>query len=816
MTEPRIRMRDADALLQEAFRVARLNAFEWDVVTDRMLRAGEFDSVFNLTRAEVGETGAAYMLLAHEHDRERFRAAIDALTPEQPELEIEYRLALPGGAVRWVQDTARGAFDEGRNLIRLSGMTMDITPQKEAEARLILVRRVSELIGEFEDPAELLYEVSRTVGEHLHVRRCLFTEIDIEKDRGTVRRDYCLGVPSVAGVYKVSDYSESTRREMSAGHTVVNCDSKNDARTAEQYVGTYQPQGERSYIAVPMLRDGRWVAELWISDDVPRHWSEQDVALLQSVAERVWTAVEKLRVHEALRQSEARVRFVGERADVGYWYWDLLNNQMIWSPVCKRLFGLEPDVEITHRRFRDALHPDDRDLLEQTLRASLEGDGEYDLEYRTIWPDGTVRWVRAKGSASYEEGVPVRMAGITLDVTQRRMLDEQRDELLALERRLREEADEASVAKDHFLALLSHELRTPMTTILGWASFLASGMADQDAVQSGIQSIEQSSRAQARLIEDLLDVSRIVTGKLTLERKLFDLTEPVRDAVEVVLPSAREKTIEIITDFSSGPAFVHGDASRMEQVAWNLLTNSVKFTPPGGRVYVRVTQSEDGVRVCVRDTGAGMPADFLPHVFERFRQGEDGPSRSFGGLGLGLSIVRNVTELHGGSVEAVSDGLGRGAEFIVRLPRALAPTLTGANVSVDAREGVPSLTGVNVLLVDDDPAARKVLSTMLAGYGASVAQAASAHEALQSLGNAPAHVVVSDIGMPGQDGYELMRLIRNSESDYSRVPAIAVTAYADPHDRDRALDSGYQAHLAKPVEARALASAVLDVLRGSA
>ena len=556
-----------------------------------------------------------------------------------------------------------------------------------AEERLALVATVSELIGAFDDPADLLYEVSRVLGEHLRARRCLFTEIDLELDRGIVRRDYCRGVASVAGTYTISDYSEATLREMKAGRIVVNCDSMTDSRTAAEYAQTYEPQGERAYVALPLLREGRWVAELWISDDVPRQWSEQDVALLQSVAERVWTAVEKLRVHAALHESLAR------------------------------------------------------------------------------------------------------------------------------ERRLRAAADEASLAKDHFLALLSHELRTPMTTILGWASFLASGVTDLATVSKGIESIEQSSRIQARLIDDLLDVSRIVTGKLALETALVNVSEVVLRAMEGVQRAARASSIELVTDLGGGPVFVLGDATRIQQVISNLLSNAVKFTPKGGRVEVAVREVEGTVEIRVRDTGVGIDPEFLPHVFERFRQADDGPSRRFGGLGLGLSIVRTLAELHGGSVHASSDGLGRGAEFVVCLPRtAQAPDVTPLpettmHVPADA------LMGVHVLVVDDDGAARDVIATMLTGFGARVSQVASADDALRYLARMRPNVLVSDIGMPGQDGYSLIQELRKSASAAARVPAVAVTAYADPRDRERALGAGFQAHLTKPVEPRALAGTVLRVLR---
>jgi signal transduction histidine kinase/ActR/RegA family two-component response regulator len=556
-----------------------------------------------------------------------------------------------------------------------------------AEARLALILTISEWIGASEDAAELLYEVSRTVGEHLHVRRAFFTELDHEHDRGIVRRDYYHGVASVAGVYKISDYAEAARNEMQAGRIVVNCDSKSDPRTAADYEKTYEANGERAYIAVPLLRDGLWVAELWISDDVPRQWSAQDVALLQSIAEHAWTAVEKLRVNAALRESEA------------------------------------------------------------------------------------------------------------------------------LMRRLREEADEASRTKDHFLALLSHELRTPMTTILGWATFIRSGMADEAMERKAIESIEYASRAQARLIDELLDVSSIVVGKMKLDQHLLDLTDPVRAAIDVIQPAARAASIELKTDLGHGPAFVIGDGGRLQQVVWNLLSNAVKFTRTGGTISISLLPAPDAVEIQVRDNGIGIQPDFLPHVFEQFRQSDDGLTRHFGGLGLGLSIVRYFAELHGGSVSAASDGLDRGSLFSVRLPRALATAEPAAEREIEAPIDRRALTGVSVLLVDDDPSAREVIGRMLTAFGAQVTEAASAAEALERVAGACPDVLVSDIGMPGEDGYALIRRLRRSSSPREAgVPAVAVTAYADPRDRARALDAGYQAHLAKPVEPQTVAAAVLSVL----
>jgi len=800
---------DSANLLSTALRAGRMFAYDWDLSSDKVVRMGDLSGIPGLN---LEGSGADYLQLLSADDRARRQRILETLEAASPDFAHQHRLALPDGGIRWFEETGRGEFDAGGQLVRLRGIAIDVTQRREAEHRLELLSRVSELVVAFEEPGELLFNVSVAVGEHLHVRRCFFTEINTESDIGLVRHDYSRGVESVAGVYRISDYSETTRDEMSAGRTVVNSDSRSDPRTAAQYEKTYERNGERAYIAVPLLRDGRWVAEFWISDDVPRHWSEPEVALLQTVAERVWTAVEKLRVNAALRLSDARVQFVGESAEVGYWDWDIVSNELIWSPVCRRLFGVGANDEVSYARFLAAVHEDDRLAADQAVQSCLTGETcDYDVELRSVWPDGTVHWLHSKGRVTFQNDQPLRMAGITLDITTRKTVERQRDELLVLERRLRSEADEASVAKDHFLALLSHELRTPMTTILGWAAFLGSDLADPESVQKGIASIEQASRVQARLIDDLLDVSRIVTGKLTLEKSIVDSSRLVGNTIDMVQRAAQAKGVEIASDREHPPAFVLGDATRLQQVVWNLLSNAVKFTPRGGTVTVSIVASQESVEIHVRDSGVGIDPRFLPHVFERFRQADDGPSRNYGGLGLGLSIVRHIVELHGGTVRAASDGPGQGAEFTVQLP--LASDAAVVDMTRRAEPALDALSGVNVLVIDDDDGTRAMIGTMLTTFGARVTYAASAVEAMELTESMEPDVLVSDIAMPGEDGYEFIRRLRSASSRQAAIPAVAVTAYAEPRDRDRAIAAGFDAHLGKPVEPRTLVEAVLQTLR---
>jgi PAS domain S-box-containing protein len=432
------KLRLDDPLLHLALRAGGMTAFTWDSASGLIQRTGDLAGFLDLPAGERGAPLSA--ALAHMDAALAARAA--TLTPREPELVHEYRL-LVAGRVRWVRETVRATFDTGGSLMSAAGVAVNITEQRDAESRLQLIATVSERIGAAEDVGDLLFQVASAIGEHLHVRRALFTEIDLDHDRGVVRRDYCRGVESVAGVYRVTDYSELTRREMAAGRAVVNHDSRTDPRTAADYARTYEKSGERAYIAVPLLRDGRWVAELWVSDDVPRHWTEQEVALVTSLAERTWTAIEKLRVNAALRESEARMTFVGERAGIGYWYWDIRADALYWSPVCCELHGLPAQEKVSYARYLETVHPDDRDAVDHAVRSTLEkgGPADFENECRVLLPDGTVRWIHGKGSATFEDGVPVRMAGIAIDITARKTLERERELLLETERRLRVEAD---------------------------------------------------------------------------------------------------------------------------------------------------------------------------------------------------------------------------------------------------------------------------------------------------------------------------------------------------------------------------------------
>jgi signal transduction histidine kinase/ActR/RegA family two-component response regulator len=430
---------------------------------------------------------------------------------------------------------------------------------------------------------------------------------------------------------------------------------------------------------------------------------------------------------------------------------------------------------------------------------------------------------RAVGAGPGELGLLVATFNEMLDSLHQRdeaLQDTRRRLEATLEERtaLYREAEQANRVKDEFLATLSHELRTPMNAIVGWTSLLAAGNLDPETTARAIASIDRNAKAQVRLIEDILDVSRIVSGKLRLKIQPVDLPAIVEAAVDALRHAAEAKGVRLQVMLDQEAAPINGDADRLQQVCWNLLSNAIKFTPRGGRVYVELSRPNSHVELLVRDSGQGIKPEFLPHVFERFRQADSSSTRAHGGLGLGLAIVRHLVELHGGTVEARSDGEGHGASFVVQLPmgpvRAAAPARTGAAARLAGAPVPDELTGVRVLVVEDDAESRELLESMLTRLGAEVEVAASAAEGMAALERRPPHVLLSDIEMPGEDGYSLIRRIRALPSaERARLPAAALTAYARTEDRIAALAAGFQFHLSKPVAASELAAVVASLAR---
>lgn len=407
---------------------------------------------------------------------------------------------------------------------------------------------------------------------------------------------------------------------------------------------------------------------------------------------------------------------------------------------------------------------------------------------------------------------------LSAEIEERTRIEQERVRLLTREQAARLEAEAANRLKDEFLATLSHELRTPLNAIMGWAHVLNQSTGDRPTVQRAADVIRQNAAAQAQLIEDILDVSRIVGGRLVLDARPVLLRTVIEDAIDSLAPASAAKHIQIVRRLADG-VVVHGDRDRLQQVVWNLVSNALKFTPKGGRIEVELQEGDGDAAISVTDTGIGIAADFLPFVFDRFRQADSSKSRRHSGLGLGMAIVRHLVELHGGTVSAESQGEGKGATFRLRLPRGAdlprvaEAAAARAEASDEGAAALEHLHGVHILIVEDDADSRHVLALLLQKLGALVDAVASVREAIEWLSARRPDVLVSDIGMPEEDGYALIRQVRQMPADLARkLPAIALTAYARRQDAEAALGAGFDCHLPKPVAPAELIRAIKGIV----
>ncbi|MBC8160709.1 MAG: GAF domain-containing protein [Roseiflexaceae bacterium] len=612
--------------------------------------------------------------------------------------QTETRLRGVDGTYRWFLSRSTSRNNDAGQLVGWFGTSTDIHERKQAEADAHMLSELGEQIRASDNADRLLASVVEQIGRHLDVRRCFFGEIDEPHDRWLVQHEYSASLPSLTGDYRISTYSPAVVQALRSGQVLIADDMSISSYWAESYAERYAPISIRATIIVPFLRDGQWVLSLTITTDTPRQWQPHEVRLLETIAERIWLAVEKLRAIEALRASETRLQ---------------------------------------------ALY-----VREQAARA---------------------------------------------------------------------QAEEASRLKDEFLTTVSHELRTPLTAFLGYARLLQSRPRDEAFTARTLDTMVRTAETQAQLIEDLLDVSRIVSGKLRIELQPVSLISVIRAALDTVNPTIEAKGLHLQTDLNPAASTIIGDANRLQQIVWNLLANAAKFTPPGGTVQVRLEPRGHMALFTVSDTGQGISAAFLPYVFDRFRQAESTSTRAYGGLGLGLSIVRHLVELHGGSVQATSAGAGHGASFSAQLPLA-SPLAASALAHAATRPPTakaaypPKLRGLRVLIVDDQQDILELLYDACTPCGIETRISTTARHAFDMFQAWRPDVLISDIAMPLEDGYWLIRMVRALPPERGgQTPAIALTAYGRAEQRARALEAGFQHYLPKPVEASELLAVVASL-----
>ena len=579
---------------------------------------------------------------------------------------------------------------------------------------------------------------------------------------------------------------------------------------------------------------GRFEDEGWrIRKDGSRFWANVVITalrdadgVLRGFGKVTRDLTERKHAEETLRQSEQRFRMLVEEVeDYAIFMLDVEGYIQSWNAGAEAIKGYKAD-EIIGKHFT-VFYPEEdiqRDKPRFELKVAAEV-GRFEDEGWRLRKDGTRFWANVIITALRDKDGVLRGFGkVTSDLTERKKAEEQRLQL-AREQVARSEAEAASRAKDEFLATISHELRTPLNAILGWGRMLRNTNLNEENVNRGLNSIERNAKLQAQLIDDLLDVSSIISGKLRLTVLPVDLPPIIEAAVDSMRPAADAKGIRLQLMLDSHAGLISGDPDRLQQIVWNLLSNAVKFTHREGRVHVSLQRFNSHVEIKVSDTGRGISPEFLPYVFDRFRQADSSISRMHGGLGLGMAIVRHLVELHGGTVHAQSPGEGQGTTFTVELPIIAAygsgrivPDADEVNPPTATNQGgldLPSLEGLTILVVDDEADARDLLTVVLEARQARVTTVANPTEAYETLEWLRPDVIISDIGMPGEDGYTFMRKVRLEEArvQHGWKPAIALTAHARAEDRLRALSAGYQAHVAKPVEPAELVAVIASLVR---
>ncbi|MBA4065218.1 MAG: hypothetical protein C0501_16195 [Isosphaera sp.] len=675
----------------------------------------------------------------------------------------------------------------------------DLTERRKAELDARFLADLGEQVRAAADAGALLAAAAGLVGRHLRLDRCHVSEIDLAGDRWWVRDDYRAGgLPSVAGEYRVSDYPPEHVADLRAGRVVVSEDTRADPRTAARYATAYEPLHLRAVVAVPLTRGGRVVACLGAVAAAPRRWEGREVRLLETVAERVWNAVEKLRLDANLREGERRLRLAQQAGRVGVFEWLIPENRVVWSAELEALYGLpEGGFEGAYADWAKRVAPEDFRAVGAGIEACLRDrvvDHEY--EFRAVLPDGSTRWLAGRAQFVYDPaGRPLRMIGVNVDVDDRK--------------RAEEALREADRRKNEFLAALAHELRNPLAPVRAGLEVMRAAGDAPAAARPVREMMERQVAQMARLIDDLMDVARITRGKITLRPEPTDLAAVVGAAVEASAPLVEAGGHRLTVALPPAPVRLDADPARLTQVLSNLLNNAARYTDPGGRIELVAEcgprgagpEAGDGpplLTLRVRDTGVGIPPGMLAHVFEPFTQVDETSDRSQGGLGIGLTLVRTLVELHGGTVEARSDGPGTGSEFVVRLPLPDAPAPVAPPPPAPARPA-----GRRVLVVDDNEDAADALATLLSltGY-----DARAAHGGPAGLAAADAfrpEVVLTDLGMPGLDGYELARRLR-ARPEFRDTVLVALTGWGQDDDRRRTAEAGFDHHLVKPVAPDAL------------
>ncbi|MEH1840612.1 MAG: PAS domain-containing protein [Nostoc sp.] len=761
--------------LQLALSSSRMGTWNWNIQTGKISWSDNLEALFGLQPGEFDGSFEMFVAQLHVEDRDRVLAAVDRAVANGEDYDIEFQVVYPNGTIRWALSQGKVFYDQQGQPMQMAGIDIDITERK----------RSAEALRESE-------ERFRQLAENIDA---VFWITEVPENR----------VSYVSPAYKRlwGLNPEELYQGQQAWIDRIHPEDRESIQRAfhKKAVAGKFDQEYRIILPDDSIR--------WVHDRCfPLRDQTGEIYRFAGIAEDI---TDRKQVEEALRQSEERYRCLAELIPQLVWTANpegaLLDVNQRWL----QFTGLTPE-QAHSIGWKEVIHPEDVIIMAQQWSKAVQQGTSYQAEGRIRQADGVYRWHlhQAIGQKN-KQGQIIKWFGSATDIEAQKQLEAQRDSLFQLEQAARAEAERGNRIKDEFLAILSHELRSPLNPILGWTKLLQTRKFNETKTAEALATIERNAKVQTQLIDDLLDVAKILRGKLSIDAIPVNLASVIESAIDTVSIAAGAKSI-LLHSVLPNIGQVFGDSNRLQQIVWNLLSNAIKFTPKGGKVEIRLERINDQAQIIVSDTGKGISPDFLPYIFESFRQEDVSITRKFGGLGLGLAIVRQLVEAHGGIITADSLGEGFGATFTVQLPL--------LNVEPDIKQidelskQALKLTGIRVLTVDDDPDARELLTVLLTEYKAQVLTVSSAAEVLANLESFQPDVLISDIGMPEVDGYSLIQQIRTLTPEKGgKIPAIALTAYARVDDYQQAITSGYQRHVTKPLDPEELVQAVVALVQ---
>jgi PAS domain S-box-containing protein len=741
----------------------------------------------------------------HPEDREQAEKVWKGSVLSQRIYEVRYRLRRTDGEYRWT--VARGVpiFNPDGSLREWMGANTDINEAvraeemlKISEERLRFLDKLSETTRLAWDSHAIMVETTRLLGEHLNANRCIYADVEPDNNQLTIRDNWVgEGTASTVGVYFLDSFGPHIATKLREGRTLIIRDADNELGPSGG-ASALNTIDIKALIACPLVKKGKLVAVLAIHQSGPRNWNVNEVTLVEEVAQRSWAHIERVRMTEALRRSEAHLSSLFKQNGAGIAEADLEGRLVQVNDRYCQILGRARE-ELIGQNLRELVHPDDLEENLALIMKHLENAEPFEVDNRYLLPNGGFVWVsKAVAPIRIDESEPIQsMVAVVRDITDRKRAEE---ELLKADRR-----------KDDFLAMLAHELRNPLAPIRAAAELMEMMQLDEARLRQTSQVIARQVRHMTGLVDDLLDVSRVTRGLVTVEKAEQDLKSIVSNAVEQVRPLIEKHHHHLSMDLAREAAHVAGDQKRLVQVLTNLLNNAAKYTPEGGNIHLKMEVKDEWVILSVMDDGIGIGEDLQPHVFDLFSQAKRSSDRSQGGLGVGLALVKSLVELHGGSVTCSSEGLHKGSEFKVTLPR-----LLKQDKSQDRRKNNQDVPmpekQLRVLVVDDNADAAQMLAMFLEASGHQVMVEHASRKALERATKEVPDVCILDIGLPDMDGNELARRLR-SQGKTSHSLLIAVTGYGHEQDRENTRAAGFKHHFVKPIDSAKLASLLVEISR---